>query len=391
MLCAALLLTVLPAPARAVTLTAVNDSILPLSDSTMPARIGGEMYVPYSVFTSMGVSAGSGDDVLSLSDNGETLSFALAEGYVYDQNLTSYSTPAYELNGTVYVPVKLCCAKFGFTYSTLTISGESVLRIADGSAQSDAAFVAAHTQVIENTIDDYNGVTPPQPSKGDSGNTGANTSKPAVDPDKVEIPRVEEKPAQKPSRVYLAFYGAPNDYTAKILDTLHDSGRQAAFFLPTDTEKWDDDLVRRIAAEGHTVALLLNADDKTSGDALLSTLAAANARLTLLTGAATRIAANRNGSNALTEAQRTALIGAGFRLWDAGLDSGDAEKSAAAAYTATVQYFASTTGVVVVRLHHSKSTARLTEALCSYMGRQGIPAGHISYSMTPVNSVSDTR
>ena len=148
-LCAALLLTFLPAPAHAVTLTAINDSILPLDESTMPARLGGETYVPYSV------SASENDGVLDLSANGETLSFSTAEGYVYDQNLNSYSTPAYEMNGTVYVPVKLCCAKFGFTYSSLTLQGENVLRVADGSAQSDSAFIAAHTKVIENTIDDY--------------------------------------------------------------------------------------------------------------------------------------------------------------------------------------------------------------------------------------------
>ena len=104
---------------------------------------------------------------------------------------------------------------------------------------------------------------------------------------------------------------------------------------------------------------------------MLADLAAANERLTLLTGVAARIAANQSGSDALTEAQRSVLIGAGYRLWDAGLDSGDAEKNAAEAYTQTVQYFASTSGVVVVRLHHSKATPRLTEALCSagYFGR----------------------
>lgn len=53
------------------------------------------------------------------------------------------------------MPVKLCCAKFGFTYSSLTLQGENVLRVADGSAQSDSAFIAAHTKVIENTIDNY--------------------------------------------------------------------------------------------------------------------------------------------------------------------------------------------------------------------------------------------
>ena len=70
-LCAALLLTFLPAPAHAVTLTAINDSILPLDESTMPARLGGETYVPYSVFTTLGVSASENDGVLDLSANGK--------------------------------------------------------------------------------------------------------------------------------------------------------------------------------------------------------------------------------------------------------------------------------------------------------------------------------
>ena len=123
LLCAGVLALGIPAPSRALTLTAVNDSILPLSDSTMPARLGGEIYVPYSVFSQLGVSASSSDGVLDLSANGETLSFSTAEGYVYDQNLNSYSTPAYSMNGTTYVPVKLCCGKFGLSYSTLAVAG----------------------------------------------------------------------------------------------------------------------------------------------------------------------------------------------------------------------------------------------------------------------------
>ena len=52
LLCAALLLPLLPAQARAVTLTAVNDTLLPLNEGTMPARLGGEMYaVSYTHLT----------------------------------------------------------------------------------------------------------------------------------------------------------------------------------------------------------------------------------------------------------------------------------------------------------------------------------------------------
>ena len=78
------MILMLPAPARALTLTAVNDTLLPLDDSTMPQRLGGELYVPYSVFSSLDVSSSLEGGVLSMSSNGETLNFSLDEGYVYD-------------------------------------------------------------------------------------------------------------------------------------------------------------------------------------------------------------------------------------------------------------------------------------------------------------------
>lgn len=55
-LCAALLLTFLPAPAHAVTLTAINDSILPLDESTMPgaSRQAKPMWAVQCVYYGLG-------------------------------------------------------------------------------------------------------------------------------------------------------------------------------------------------------------------------------------------------------------------------------------------------------------------------------------------------
>ena len=380
LLCAALVLALLPAPARALTLTAVNDTILPVSDSTMPARLGGELYVPYGVFTRLGVAASSSDGVLELSGNGVTLSFSPDEGYVYDQNLNSYSTPAYNRNGTVYVPVKLCCGVFGLGYSTLTVAGETVLRVTDGSAQSDSAFTASNADTIQSAINTYNGVSTPN-----NGNNGQTTK-----PEEPPIPPVEEKPTQKPARVYLAFYGAPTAHTAEILDALQSAGRKATFFLSAD-EAWTDDAVRRIAAEGHTLALLLKADEKTAPDELTASLTEANRRLAFLTGLTARLVTNETGCDKLTQAQRDALTAAGYRLWDTTLDSGDGTQSAARAYATTAQHFASTNAVVVLRLHHTRATAQTVASLTAYMARQGIPASRITFSTTPMNSADDTR
>ena len=346
----------------------------------MPARLGGELYVPYGVFTRLGVAASSSDGVLELSGNGVTLSFSPDEGYVYDQNLNSYSTPAYNRNGTVYVPVKLCCGVFGLGYSTLTVAGETVLRVTDGSAQSDSAFTASNADTIQSAINTYNGVSTPN-----SGNNGQTTK-----PEEPPIPPVEEKPAQKPARVYLAFYGAPTAHTAEILDALQSAGRKATFFLSAD-ETWTDDAVRRIAAEGHTLALLLKADEKTAPDELIASLTEANRRLAFLTGLTARLVTNETGCDKLTQAQRDALTAAGYRLWDTTLDSGDGTQTAARAYATTAQHFASTNAVVVLRLHHTRATAQTVVSLTAYMARQGIPASRITFSTTPMNSADDTR
>ena len=378
-LCAALLLAAIPAPAAALTLTAVNDTLLPLSDSTMPARLGGEMYVPYSVFTALGVSAATEDGVLNLSAGGETLSFSPDEGYVYDQNLNSYASPAYHRNGTVYVPVKLCCGKFGFGYSTIEVAGEMVLRVTDGSAQSDSDFTTASAARIQSAINAYHGAPAERPAV-----------QPSV-PTEPPIPQVEEKPTHKPARVYLTFYGAPGAKTPAVLDALRDAARQAAFFLPTDTSLWSDDLVRRIVAEGHTPALLLRETADAAPDALTASLQAANDRLALLTGVQTRIVSTPDGCDKLTAAQRDALTAAGYRLWDTTLDAGDERQTAASAYATTAQHFASTDAVIVLRLHHTQATAEAVRSLCSYMSRQGIPTALITLTTAPLNTANDIR
>ena len=140
--------------AKSVVLTAVNDSFLTLSDSTMPTRQNGEYYVPYSVFSgSLGVRATYTNQVLTLSYGGNTLTFNTAAGTVYDQNMKSYSSPAYSINGTVYVPVRLVCGRFGFSYSTLNSGDTLILRICSGSASlSDSEFLSSSSATIQSML-----------------------------------------------------------------------------------------------------------------------------------------------------------------------------------------------------------------------------------------------
>ncbi len=457
LVCAALIITLSPVHAGALTLTVVNSSLLPLSDSTMPVRLGGEMYVPYAVFSKLGVRAYNEGDVLQLTYGGEYLSFSTSEGYVYDQYQNSYTSPAYLRNNTIYVPVKLCCGKFGLGYSTFSVSGETVLRITDSTAESDLDFTKSNTSAIEQAVNLYNGYTGQTSgnsggtgnpgntgntgnsggtgnnknsgNSGKTGNTTGNTGKsgtsntpsssqnngtsqrpgtagnssggnstssgsPTQKPNTSGInptlpqtgssgtlpPAVEETPLQKPRKVYLAFYGAPNADTYNILDVLKASGRRAAFFLPADAlEDWNEDVVRRTAAEGHTLAFFADALKTPEAEALKGIFAAANEKLSLLTGITTRVVSFSGGSGGPSAVSRKKIQDAGYRIWDSTLDAGDETSSAEMAYATTAQQFASTNNDIVLKLHNSGSTAKTVEELCAYMLRQGIIAGLISF------------
>lgn len=390
LLCAALVLFAGPVTAHAVTLTAVNDTLLPLADSTMPDRMGGETYVPYGVFSSLGVASNYENGVLTLSSGENLLSFSTAEGYVYDQNMNSYGTPAYDKNGTVYVPVKLCCGKFELGYSTISVAGETVLRVTDGSAQSDSDFTSSAAGEIERAVNSYYGISP-DPSGGNDPGVQPNQPVQPTQPVEPTPPPVEEKPTMKPARVYLSFFGPATAYTPDVLDALRDAGRKGTFFLPADAAAWPDDTVRRIVAEGHTPGLLLYIADGDTPEALTAQLGAANERLAFLTGTQARVVSNATGCAKLSTAQRDAIVAAGYRLWDSTMDSGDDVRRASYVYASTAQRFAATNSTVVLRLRHTKETGGAVRQLCAYMSRQGIGSACAAYSVTPINTVGDTR
>ena len=80
--------------------------------------------------------------------------------------MNSYTTPAYWINSTIYVPVKLVCGKFNLTYSNIPAAAP-ILRICNSSASlSDSSFVSSSTNTIRSMLDAYNGQ-----SSGSSGSS----------------------------------------------------------------------------------------------------------------------------------------------------------------------------------------------------------------------------
>lgn len=366
-----------------ITLTAVNDAFLPLSASTMPVRRGGELYVPYSAFSgTLGISGAysASEQTLTLSNGENSLRFDLSRGTVYDQNMNSYTTPAYWLNGTVYVPVKLVCGKFGLTYSTIP-SLAPILRICNsGASLSDSAFVSSSTNTIRNMLDAYtNPGGSSSTSRPGTGGSAGDTPTP-IDP---ATGAPTETPVMKPSAVYLAYLGAPGDNTEAILDALEASGIHAAFFVPADGTVLDQDLLRQIVGRGHTVGFTL----LSSAQDMPAKLRAANDILFRATGTVSHLLCISDGAAHLSADQQQRLLDAGYRLWDASLDSRDHSYGPADAAQVVTTALSQTTAEVVVRMGQYDATPRTTALICTYLTTYAIPVQTITFTKSPVNDL----
>lgn len=393
--CLALCLIVLvgslsPATSRAandITLTAVNDSFLPLSSSSMPTRRGGAQYVPYSVFSgTLGISGSyaSSDQTLTLSNGETSLRFDLSRGTVYDQNMNSYTTPAYWLNGTVYVPVKLVCGKFGLTYSNIPAAAP-ILRICNSAASlSDSAFVSSSTNTIRNMLDAYNnpgGSTPATPPSTSTTPNQTTSTTPPVNP---STGQPTQAPLMKPSEVYLAYVGTPGKNTSNILDVLETAGFKAAFFVPADGTTLDEDLLRQIIGRGHTIGFtLLSSAQDMSGK-----LRTANDTLFRATGTVSHLLCISDGSEHLSTVQQQGLLQGGYRLWDAALNSRDHSYGPASAARTVTDALGRTTSPVVIRMGQYTATPRTTELVCAYLTTYAIPVNTIELTRSPINHIS---
>lgn len=393
-LCTLFLVAILPDHAHAVTLTAVNETLLPLSDDTMPVRMGGELYAPYAVFDAVTDTATYDNGKVTLSSGENVLVFSPDEGTVYDQDYNAYETPAYHRNDTVYVPVQLVCGKLALGYSTLSVADETILRITDNtSVADDAVFMQRYAGEISGAIQNYYGGVVSSPAVTDmpTGDAPVEVAPPQTTEEETSTPpEVEEAPTQRSSRVHLCFYGETTKYTTDILDALQAQNQKATFFLPTDTESYDDDLLRRMVAEGHALGLLITAP-QVETDVMTQSLTRANERFAFVTGIQTRLVTVDAGCDTLSAVQRNALIAAGYRMWDTNYDSQDTTLPSSESYAGTVDYLISTNVPVTIRLGHGEYTATVSGWLSSYLQRQGISAPVITLTATPMNLASDVR
>lgn len=274
---------------------AAGDSVLPLSDATMPFWQGGYLYIASSIFTgttretlNIGCIRSDKDKLVMLygGSPAKYLWFNWEKSYAYDADKNAYTPGAVYRNGEVYVPAATVAQFFGLQYSVnkvnSMVNGEPLqgslawLRRSDNTL-SDKYFMDAASAVIASRYEAY--LKEKDKDKGQQSTVSPVTPVPGgVDIDG--------------KRIYMCMTAGED--TASLLDTLDRYGAQAAFFCTPEFMEQQGDLLRRMTATGQSIGILVDGGDKTR--TVEEQLEEGNQALRQATCGGTRLARLENGS-----------------------------------------------------------------------------------------------
>ena len=305
-LCAAVLLAVLVQGAAAgeawddnVIFLALNDSPVPLSDSTMPINVGGTIYLPYFRLDAnqdggirLGIINGGQDKVrntLTLyNTKPKNLTFDLRTGVSYDYipDGERQTPTAIIRNGQIYVSASSTCSYFGvkYIYSNIQFGDKSYpyIRIrTDNVALDDASFKSsANTTYLIQLQNYYRSVT----GQGSDGTTPPSASPTPSAPS----PTPETNQDRRGVRVYLAVRADTGESGSGILDQLRGYGWGCLLLVPAGQVAQRDDLIRQAVGDGHMVGIITDESDLgqaqrelEEANELLSHVALTNTRIVL--------------------------------------------------------------------------------------------------------------
>ena len=248
---------------------ALNDSPVPLSDSTMPINVGGTIYLPYFMLDAnqnggirLGIINGGQDRVkntLTLyNTEPKNLTFDLRTGLSYDYfpDGERQTPTAIIRNGQIYVSASSTCSYFGvrYIYSNIQFGDKSYpyIRIrTDNVALDDTAFKSSATTTYLIQLQNYYRTV-----TGQSGETTPGTT---VTPTPVQPPETDQD--RRGVRVYLAVRSDTGEAGAEMLDRFRDYGWGCLLLVPAGQVAQQDELIRQAVGSGHMVGFITDADD----------------------------------------------------------------------------------------------------------------------------------
>ena len=235
---------------------AVNDTLLPFHEDTMPFVSGGNVFVPDNVFEHI-------DDIWAIGSAGlEYIRLYRGKTYVdffTDSRLTldhdgnTLRWPSARLVGEkFYLPLRQVCEYFGLTSQVIEVARDIiadqqmyVVRIVSTSQINGVTFVGLNRSAIRAAYNQYyEPASPPVSPPTD------------VPPE----PPEEPPPSYSDVTIHLSFYDISAGSADEILDLLDiqmEQGFHSCFFVSGGDVAEDPGLIRRIAGSGHMIGIWL--------------------------------------------------------------------------------------------------------------------------------------
>ena len=262
-LCALLLMGVLGLRASAaggtVYLMAVNEKVLDTTVENMPAIMGGTLYVPYTMLSirdsgiNLGVSAlySTTRRTLLVSNGQIGVVFDTQANTAQDLQGNPVTARAMVRNSMIFVPIDWLCSYFGtISCSRVRTPYGTLIRVTNGAVVlRDLDFVDAAGGQLEEKQRNYLASIAPPPD------TPAPTSPPGP-----VNPGPSGEPSAPPLQAEVLLALRWGEQGAEMAAQLEARGERALLLFPWDGLEANDDAVRRAAAAGHTVGLLLTGE-----------------------------------------------------------------------------------------------------------------------------------
>lgn len=253
--CAVLMILTLASPqwggsAQAATVyyTAMNDSLLELSDETMPFWYGSYLYLPAAsvASTGMGVSYvyNTAKQTVVLYNNAATIVFDLAANTAVDQSGKSYSQTCVRRAGRPFVPASVVAKVLGLSYSNIKVDNGYLVRLcSDAAVLTDSVFADAAESLMDSRYKDYvRGGGNSQEGENIGADPGEDTGS---------------------HQLYLSLTVADAEGAAALVSVAEAYGGNVLFFLTQELlfDPAAADTVRRLACSGCGMGLFVRGED----------------------------------------------------------------------------------------------------------------------------------
>ena len=289
-----MLMTALPplsGAAPTVYFTSVNDTILNLSDETMPFWQGGTLYVPHTAIDDgrmpkeLGIycSYNREKQLVTLIQSRKVLIADVAAGTIYDRDEKYYEGKAIVRGDIAFLPIESVTRYFDLQYSYTKVANGYLVRIRDGSAVlSDSKFIDAASAPMAQRYNQYEKAHMSDDRTG--GTDGSGSDGAAL------------------RTAYPAFLVSDISASETLLAALGSGA--STFVFDASALALTDDLLRHIVAAGSALALRIDAS--VGAEKTIDAIVRANDTLWTACNSKTRLVLLDNPTETVTEAVRTA-------------------------------------------------------------------------------------